>query len=117
MEALKRLPRIVGLGHAMDLMLTGRAVTADEALTLGLVDRVVPPGGALAAARTLDATIASFPQATVRSDRRAMLDGLGLSLPEGLARERELGLEVLDTAAEGARRFAGGEGRHRDGAP
>jgi enoyl-CoA hydratase len=111
----QRLPRIIGLGRAMDLVLTGRPVGATEAHTIGLVNTVTAPGEALATAQRLAATIAGFPQATVRSDRMAMLEGMNLSLAGGLARERELGLTVLDTAAEGAERFASGEKRHGAG--
>ncbi len=108
----QRLPRIVGLGRALDMILTGRPVDADEAHTIGLVTRVVDAGDALEEAIALGERLAGFPQATVRSDRRAVLEGIGRQLDEGLAVERRLGLEVLDVAAEGAARFAGGEGRH-----
>ncbi len=104
----QRLPHIVGLGRAMDLILTGRPVAADEALAIGLANYVAPSGEAIAAARRVAATIAAFPQPTVRSDRAAMLDGLGRPLDEGLAAERRLGLAVLETAAAGAARFAAG---------
>lgn len=109
------MPHIVGLGRAMDVMLTGRPVRATEALGMGLVNRVVEAGGALDAAQRLAATIAGFPQPTVRSDRQAMLEGLARPLEEGLAIERALGVEVLGVAAEGAARFASGEGRHGAG--
>lgn len=108
----QRLPRIVGLGRAMDLVLTGRSVGAEEALAIGLANRVAPPGETLQAALALADEISRFPQATVRSDRAAMLDGLGLDLERGLAVEREHGLAVLDTAIAGAARFAAGAGRH-----
>lgn len=111
----QRLPHIVGLGRAMDLVLTGRPVGADEAVAIGLVNDVVESGSALTAARRLAATIAAFPQPTVRSDRQAMLGGLGKPFAEGLAIERALGLDVLTTAVEGAARFASGEGRHGAG--
>ncbi len=111
----QRLPHVVGLGRAMDIVLTGRPVAATEAKEMGLVNRVTPPGGALDAARALAAAIAGFPQATVRSDRRAMLEGLGLPLQEGLACERTLGSAVWEAAAAGAQRFASGEGRHGAG--
>lgn len=107
----QRLPRVVGLGRALDLILTGRTVAAPEAAAMGLVDRLVPEGHALDVALDLAAMIASHPQATVRSDRRAVLGGLGLRLDEGLELERRLGLEVLDQATQGAARFARGEGR------
>lgn len=108
----QRLPRLIGLSRAMDVVLTGRPVTAEEALAMGIVNRLAEPGAALAAARGLAELVASFPQATVRSDRTAMLDGLDRPLAQGLAIERDLGLEVLDVAAEGATRFAEGAGRH-----
>jgi enoyl-CoA hydratase len=108
----QRLPRLIGMSRAMDLVVTGRPVSAAEAHTMGLVNRVVEPGEALTAARELARAIASFPQPTLRSDRMAMLEGLGLPLAEGLAVERRLGLDVLDIAAEGAARFAAGAGRH-----
>lgn len=109
-----RLPRIVGLGRALDLILTGRAVGADEALAIGLTNRVVAPGEALAAARQLAAEIAAFPQACLRSDRRSVYDGFdAASLPAALAREFELGSASLRAeGAAGAARFAAGEGRH-----
>jgi len=111
----QRLPRIVGLGRALDLILTGRPVDAAEASRIGLVDRLVPAGAALDEAIVLAEQIASFPQATLRSDRAAVLGGLGLPLADGLALERSLGIEVLDVARDGARRFAAGEGRHGAG--
>lgn len=109
----QRLPALVGLGRALDLILTGRPVPAGEALEMGLVNRVVANGTALSAALELAAALASFPQTALRSDRHAVYAGLGL--PSGLAAERELGRASLEEAAEGAARFASGEGRH--GAP
>ncbi len=111
----QRLPRIVGMGRAMDLILTGRGVLAAEALEIGLANRVSPPGEALQMATDLAARIARFPQPTVRSDRLSVLGGAGRPLRKGLAIERELGIAVLDTAAEGAARFSGGAGRHGAG--
>lgn len=109
-----RLPPIVGLGRALDLILTGRPVSADEALAMGLVNRVVAPGSALAAARQLAAEIAAFPQACVRSDRASVYAALdATSLPAALAREFELGTASLRAEGRaGAERFASGEGRH-----
>lgn len=108
-----RLPRIVGLGRALDLILTGRAVAADEALAIGLADRVVAPGEGRAAAEELAAQIAAFPQACVRSDRRAVYGGLWLDETSALAHEFALGVASLAAeGAEGAARFAGGAGRH-----
>jgi enoyl-CoA hydratase len=100
----QRLPRVVGLGRALDLILTGRTVDAAEALSIGLLTRVADD--ALAAALALAEEIAAFPQDTVRSDRQAALAGFGLPLHDGLALEAELGRERLRTAVEGARRFA-----------
>ena len=111
----QRLPHLIGLSRAMDLVLTGRAVDAKEARQIGLVDRVVQDDAAVDAAIDLAAMIAAFPQATVRSDRKAMLEGLGRPLAEGLEIERRCGIEVLDVAAEGASRFDGGAGRHGHG--
>jgi enoyl-CoA hydratase len=111
----QRLPRLVGRGRALDMILTGRAVDAEEAHDWGLADRVVDPGGALAAARDLAAGIAEHPQTTVRTDRAALYDGLGESLETGLTVEAWHGTRALDTAEEGAARFAGGEGRGGEG--
>lgn len=94
----QRLPRIVGLGRALDLVLTGREVDASEALAMGLVNRVVPDRTALEAAVELAATIASFPWDCVVSDRRCVYDGLGRPLADGLAREDESGREVIFSA-------------------
>ncbi|MDH3498836.1 MAG: crotonase/enoyl-CoA hydratase family protein [Acidimicrobiia bacterium] len=109
----QRLRHVVGLGRALDMILTGRAVGAHEALSMGLVNRVVPPGRALESAVELAREIAAFPQSTVRSDRAAVYDGLDLET--GLAAERVHGLKVLEEAAGGASNFADGAGRHGDG--
>ncbi|WP_210491221.1 crotonase/enoyl-CoA hydratase family protein [Patulibacter sp. SYSU D01012] len=109
-----RLPRIVGRSHALDLILTGRPVAADEAHRIGLANRVVPEGGALDAAVALGHELARFPQATLRADRLSALEGEGLDEDAALRREFARGVEVLDTAAEGATRFASGRGRHGD---
>ena len=111
----QRLPRIVGLSRALDMILTGRPVDAAEAHRIGLVDRLVPAGDHLDAALALAGEIAVFPQDTVRSDREAVYGGLGLPLQEGIAVEAKLGREVLAVAARGAARFAAGEGRHGTG--
>jgi enoyl-CoA hydratase len=107
-----RLPRIIGLGRALDLILTGRPVGADEALAMGFANRVVPPGQARAAAEELAAEIAGFPQACMRSDRRSVYDALGHPESAALAIEFAHGQGVLADALQGAARFTSGEGRH-----
>lgn len=107
-----RLPRIVGLGRALDLVMTGRDIGAAEAQTMGLVNRVVPDGGAITAALEMAEAIAAAPWPSVLSDRESVYACLGLSIDEGLAREAEIGRSVLRVGAEGAARFAAGEGRH-----
>jgi enoyl-CoA hydratase len=107
----QRLPRLVGMGRALDLILTGRPVDAEEALRIGLVTEVVAPGAHLDRALELAERIAAFPQETMLADRRAAIEGAGLPLAEGLALEHRLGRETLAIAVEGAARFAAGEGR------
>ncbi len=108
-----RLPRLVGAGRAMDLILTGRPVTADEALRIGLVDRVVASGSARSRAETLAAEIAMLPQTCLRNDRLSALDQEGLSEVDAMRAELEHGLRSLaDGAVDGAARFASGAGRH-----
>jgi enoyl-CoA hydratase len=109
-----RLPRLIGHGRAMDLLLTGRAVGAPEALAIGLVDRVVPDGGARAAAVALAAELAALPQACLRNDRLSAIEQWDLPEREAAANELRRGLATLasgETAA-GAGRFAAGQGRH-----
>lgn len=107
-----RLPRIIGLGRALDLILTGRPVTAQEAHAMGLVDRIVPPGGARSAAEGLARTIAAHPQLCMRADRRAVFGGLHLPLERALAAEFAGGLEALQReGVAGAAAFASGQGR------
>jgi enoyl-CoA hydratase len=111
----QRLPQLIGLGRAMDMILTGRAVDAQEAQRIGLVTAVVEPGRHLERALELAERLAAFPQETMLSDRRAALEGIGVPLTEGLRLEHRIGREVLDVAFRGAARFAGGEGRHGTG--
>jgi enoyl-CoA hydratase len=111
----QRLPRVVGMGRALELILTGRPVEAEEAHRIGLVNEVTAPGAHLDRALELAERLASFPQETMLADRRAAIEGAGMPLAEGLALEHRLGREVLDVAMRGAARFAGGEGRHGDG--
>jgi enoyl-CoA hydratase len=108
----QRLPRVIGMGRALELILTGRPVDAEEAHRIGLVNEVVEPGRQLQRALELAEAIAAFPQETMLSDRRAAIEGFGTPLTEGLALEARLGSGVLDVAVRGAARFAGGEGRH-----
>jgi enoyl-CoA hydratase len=112
----QRLPRVVGLGRALDLILTGRMVGTEEALSMGLITEVVPPGAHLERALGLAEGLASFPQRTMLADRRAAIEGLGMTLAEGLALEAKAGPEVFEDGARGAARFAAGEGRGGAGA-
>jgi enoyl-CoA hydratase len=108
-----RLPRLIGLARAMDLILTGRAVSADEALSFGLVNRVVEDGEARTAAEALARDIAAFPQVCMRADRRSARTNAHLPDAEALERELLGGLDALrDEGVAGAARFASGEGRH-----
>jgi enoyl-CoA hydratase len=101
----QRLPRVVGLGRALDLILTGRTVAADEALLMGLVNEVVTAGAHLTRALALADAIAAFPQETMLSDREAAHAALGLPIDQGLALEARLGRGRIRGALEGARRF------------
>jgi len=105
-----RLPRLVGLSRALDLILTGRPVDAHEALQMGLANRVVPTGTSRAAAEELAAQLARFPQVTLRGDRRSALEQEGRPVAEAMARELEIGRESLAQAVAGAARFAAGRG-------
>jgi len=107
-----RLPRLVGMGHAMDLILTGRKVEAAEALRMGLCNRVVPKGGARDAAVALAQQLAKFPQATMLSDRMNAYQQWDLPLAQALHLEWERSKHRVGDGLEGAARFAGGEGRH-----
>jgi enoyl-CoA hydratase len=112
-----RLPRLIGIGRALDLILTGRPVGAAEALGMGLVNRVVPRGGALAAARELAAQLAALPQACLRGDRMSALEAAGITEADAMANEFRHGMATLTQPgmAEGVARFRAGAGR--GGAP
>jgi enoyl-CoA hydratase len=102
----QRLPRVIGQGRALDLVLTGRDVDAHEALQLGLVNELVAPGAHVTRALEVAELIASHPQETMLSDRRALLEGAALSLDDGLALEARYGRERMPEARDGAERFA-----------
>ncbi|MCO1582689.1 crotonase/enoyl-CoA hydratase family protein [Crossiella sp. SN42] len=108
-----RLPRLIGTSRAMDLILTGRPVDAAEAERIGLVNRVVPPGQARAAAEELAAQLARFPQTCLRRDRLSVLEQDGLDEDAAIANELRHGfVSLASDALDGARRFSGGAGRH-----
>lgn len=108
-----RLPRVVGAGRALDMLLTARKVTGPEALAMGLADRLVPEGQALPAAIALAHEIAAFPQVAMRSDRLSSIRQWDLPLPEAFAQEMALAAEARRVEARsGAARFAAGAGRH-----
>ena len=107
-----RLPRIVGMGRAMDIILTGRKIDAEEAYRIGLCERIVPRGQARPAAEALALEIARFPQAAVRADRCSAYAQHGLSLREAMEQEWAGGAQTLAEAIQGAGRFASGKGRH-----
>jgi enoyl-CoA hydratase len=107
-----RLPRLVGMGHAMDLILTGRKVEAQEALQMGLANRVVPKGQARDAAIALAQQIAKFPQRTMRADRMNAYEQWDLPLDRALQLEWQRSKHRIADGLEGAARFAAGEGRH-----
>jgi enoyl-CoA hydratase len=112
----QRLPRIVGLGRGLDMILTGRIVPAEEALAMGLLTEIVAPGAHVARALEMAEALAAFPQQTMLADRRAAIEGLGMALEEGIALESQAGPETYADAVAGAARFAGGEGRGGAGA-
>jgi enoyl-CoA hydratase len=108
-----RLPRLIGLSRALDLILTGRPVSAQEALQMGLVNRVVPKGQARLAAEELAQELAKFPQACLRNDRLSAYEQFDLSFDEALANEFKRGLDSLAAGAQtGAAQFVSGAGRH-----
>jgi len=110
-----RLPRLVGQGRAMEIILTGRKVPAEEALRIGLCEKVVPKGKAREAAEAMALEIARFPQAAVVADRRNVYETYGLSMREALEREWANGLDaVFKEGTAGATRFSTGKGRHGD---
>jgi enoyl-CoA hydratase len=111
-----RLPRLIGLSRALDLILTGRAVRADEALQMGLANRVVTRGAARAAAEALALELANLPQECMRNDRRSAYEQCDLGFEEAMRNELRLGMQSLQSGAlEGARKFAQGAGRHGRG--
>jgi enoyl-CoA hydratase len=109
-----RLPRLIGHSSAMDLILTGRGVSGDEALRMGVANRIVEPGQALAAAKELALQLAAFPQNCMRSDRKSAMEQWGMGYEDAMRNETRLGQQVIasgETAA-GAARFRDGAGRH-----
>jgi enoyl-CoA hydratase len=109
-----RLPRLIGMSHAMDMILTGRGVSGDEALRIGLANRVVEPGATLAAAKELATKLAAFPQRCLRSDRLSAYEAWALPLDAALRNEFGHGIATVQSGETraGAARFATGEGRH-----
>jgi enoyl-CoA hydratase len=107
----QRLPVVVGMGRALEMILTGRVVEAEEALEWGLVNEVVPADKHAERALEIAEGLARFPQTTMLSDRRAAIEGAGLTLPDGLALEAQIGRASIATGIRGAARFAAGEGR------
>jgi enoyl-CoA hydratase len=109
-----RLPRLIGHSHALDLILTGRGVSGEEAKQMGLANRLTPKGEALAGAVDLARELCKFPQLCMRSDRLSSYRQWGMSLDDALESETELGREVIRSGEtrEGASRFASGKGRH-----
>ena len=112
----QRLPRIVGMGRALEMILTGRILESDEAHQWGLLNEVVGPGAHLDRALEMAEGLAAFPQTTMLSDRQAAIEGIGMTFAEGIAHEAELGRASVETGTKGAARFASGEGRGGAGA-
>ena len=112
----QRLPRVVGLGRALDIILSGRMVPVEEAHAMGLVNEITPAGAHLDRALEYAEALASFPQDTMLADREAAIRGIGMPFADGLKLEAENGAKTLETAWKGAARFAGGEGRGGAGA-
>ena len=110
------LPRLIGLSHAMDLILTGRAVDAQEAVRIGLANRIAPEGGALEMAKELGRELAGFPWLCLVNDRKALLDSYDMPTETAHRNEFRLGQQVFDSgeSKQGAGRFAGGAGRGGD---
>jgi enoyl-CoA hydratase len=110
-----RLPRLIGLSHALDLILTGRGVTADEALRIGLVNRVVPPGESRQVAEELAHQLCKFPQGCLRADRMSAYGSFDREYEQAMINEFQEGVKILAAeAVPGAKRFAAGRGRHGD---
>jgi enoyl-CoA hydratase len=107
-----RLPRLIGVSRAMDMVLTGRGVGTSEALAMGLVNRVVADGASRAAAEELAVQLAAFPQRCMREDRLSLLEQDGLEEPAALANEFAHGVRSLEDVAVGLDRFRAGAGRH-----
>jgi enoyl-CoA hydratase len=109
-----RLARLIGMSRALDLILTGRPISGEDAFRIGLVNRLHEPGRALAAAKELAKGLAALPQRCLRSDRMAVYECFGLPLPQALATEYQHGIKTIESGESlaGARRFAAGEGRH-----
>jgi enoyl-CoA hydratase len=107
-----RLPSLIGVSRAMDMILTGRPVAADEALEMGLANRVVPAGSSREAAETLARELAHFPQTCMREDRLSLLESLALTEGDALQNELGHGLRSLADVAAGLERFRAGAGRH-----